>query len=160
MEFKFTEDNLKRIDESLSKYPQKRAAIMPVLYIAQEQNGFISGEVMLEVAKILEITPEDVLGVVTFYTMYHQKPVGKYHIQVCTNISCMLKGGYEIYNRVKDKLGIDNMQVTPDNLFSLEEVECMGACGSAPMLAVNEDFFENLTKDSTDQIIESLKNKN
>lgn len=160
MEFKFTEDNLKRVEESISKYPHKRAAIMPVLYIAQEQNGFISGEVMLEVAKILEITPEDVLGVVTFYTMYHQHPVGKYHIQVCTNISCMLKGGYEIYRRVKDKLGIDNMQVTPDSLFSLEEVECMGSCGTAPMLAVNEDYYENLTNESTDQIIESLKNNN
>ncbi|MDR3667149.1 MAG: NADH-quinone oxidoreductase subunit NuoE [Ignavibacteriaceae bacterium] len=160
MEFKFTEDNFKRVEESISKYPHKRAAIMPVLYIAQEQNGFISGEVMLEVAKILEITPEDVLGVVTFYTMYHQHPVGKYHIQVCTNISCMLKGGYEIYRRVKNKLGIDNMQVTPDSLFSLEEVECMGSCGTAPMLAVNEDYYENLTNESTDQIIESLKNNN
>ena len=160
MEFKFTEDNLKRIEETLIKYPHKRAALMPVLYIAQEQNGFISGEVMLEVAKILEITPEDVLGVVTFYTMYHQQPVGKYHLQVCTNISCMLKGGYEIYQCVKEKLGIDNMQVSPDKLFSLEEVECMGSCGTAPMLAVNEDYFENLTKEMTDQIIESLKNKN
>jgi NADH-quinone oxidoreductase E subunit len=160
MEFKFTEDNLKRIEESLSRYPQKRAALMPVLYIAQEQNGFISGEVMTEVAKILEITPEDVLGVVTFYTMYHQQPVGKYHIQVCTNVSCMLKGGYGIYERVKEKLGIDNMQVSPDKLFSLEEVECMGSCGSAPMIAVNEDYFENLTNEETDQIIDSLKNKN
>ena len=160
MEFKFTEDNLKRIEESISKYPHKRAAIMPVLYIAQEQNGFISGEVMLEVAKILEITPEDVLGVVTFYTMYHQVPVGKYHIQVCTNISCMLKGGYGIYELVKKRLGIDHMQVSSDKLFSLEEVECMGSCGSAPMLAVNEDYFENLTNEETDQIIESLKNRN
>ena len=159
MEFKFTDDNLKRVNESLAKYPHKRAAIMPVLYIAQEQNGFISGEVMTEVANLLEITPEDVLGVVTFYTMYHQQPMGKYHIQVCTNISCMLKGGYEIYDRVKEKLGLDNMQVSPDKLFSLEEVECMGSCGTAPMLAVNEDYFENLTKESTDQIIESLKIK-
>jgi NADH:ubiquinone oxidoreductase subunit E len=91
--------------------------------------------------------------------MYHQQPMGKYHIQVCTNISCMLKGGYEIYDRVKEKLGLDNMQVSPDKLFSLEEVECMGSCGTAPMLAVNEDYFENLTKESTDQIIESLKIK-
>ena len=159
MEFKFTEDNLKRIEESLSRYPQKRAALMSVLYIAQEQNGFISGEVITEVANLLEITSEDVLGVVTFYTMYHQQPMGKYHMQVCTNISCMLKGGYEIYERVKEKLGIDNMQVSPDKLFSLEEVECMGSCGTAPMLAVNEDYFENLTKESIDQIIESLKNK-
>ena len=132
---------------------------MPVLYIAQEQNGFISGEVITEVANLLEITSEDVLGVVTFYTMYHQQPMGKYHMQVCTNISCMLKGGYEIYERVKEKLGIDNMQISPDKLFSLEEVECMGSCGTAPMLAVNEDYFENLTKESIDQIIESLKNK-
>jgi NADH-quinone oxidoreductase E subunit len=159
MEFKFTDDNLKRVEASLAKYPYKRAAIMPVLYIAQEQNGFISGEVINEVANLLEITSEDVLGVVTFYTMYHQQPMGKYHMQVCTNISCMLKGGYEIYERVKEKLGIDNMQVSPDKLFSLEEVECMGSCGTAPMLAVNEDYFENLTKEATDQIIESLKNK-
>jgi NADH-quinone oxidoreductase E subunit len=158
MEFKFTEDNLKQVEESLGRYPHKRAAIMPVLYIAQKQNGFISGEVMKEIARVLEITPEDVLGVVTFYTMYHQQPVGKYHIQVCTNISCMLKGGYGIYERVKEKLGIENMQVTLDKLFSLEEVECMGSCGTAPMMAVNEDYFENLTKEMTDQIIESLKN--
>jgi NADH-quinone oxidoreductase E subunit len=160
MEFKFTEENIKKVNEAIAKYPQKRAALMPVLYIAQEQNGFLSTEVMTEVAGILEITPEDVLGVVTFYTMYHQNPVGKYHIQVCTNISCMLKGGYEIYKRVKEKLGIDNMQVTDDKLFSLEEVECMGSCGTAPMLAVNDDYFENLTEEQTGQIIESLKNKN
>ena len=160
MEFKFTEENLKKVNGAIAKYPQKRAALMPVLFIAQEQNGFISWEVMTEIAKILEITPEDVLGVVTFYTMYHQQSVGKYHIQVCTNVSCMLKGGYEIYVRVKEKLGIDNMQVTQDKLFSLEEVECMGSCGTAPMIAVNEDYFENLTNEKTEQIIESLKNKN
>jgi NADH-quinone oxidoreductase E subunit len=159
MEFKFTDDNLKRVEESLAKYPHKRAALMPVLFIAQEQNGFISGEVMTEIARILEITPEDVLGVVTFYTMFHQHPVGKYHIQVCTNVSCMLKGGYKIYELVKEKLGLNNMQVSPDKMFSLEEVECMGSCGTAPMLAVNEDYFENLTKESADQIIQSLKSK-
>ena len=160
MEFKFTEDNLKRIDAEVSKYPFKRAAVMKARYIGQEQNGWVSREVMDEVAGILEMTPEDVLGVVTFYTMYHQKPMGKYHLQVCTNVSCMLKGGYEIYGRVKEKLGIDHMQVTGDQLFSVEEVECMGSCGTAPMLAVNEDYFENLTMEQTDQIIESLKNKN
>ena len=133
---------------------------MPVLFIAQEQNEYISGEVMTEISRILEITPEDVLGVVTFYTMYHQQPVGKYHIQVCTNVSCMLKGSSGIYERVKEKLGLDHMQVTKDKLFSLEEVECMGSCGTAPMLAVNEDYFENLTKEEADQIIESLKNRN
>ena len=133
---------------------------MPVLYLAQEQNGFISQEVMNEVAKILEISAEEVLGVVTFYTMFHQKPVGKYHLQVCTNVSCMLRGGYKIYDHVKDKLKIENGGVTEDQIFSLEEVECMGSCGTAPMIAVNEDFYENLTVEQVDQILESLKQKN
>ena len=160
MEFKFTEENLKKIDEVLKKYPVKKPAVIPVLYIAQEQNGWISQEVIKEVAGILEITAEEVLGVVTFYTMYHQKQMGKYHIQVCTNVSCMLRGAYELYDQVKEKLGIDNMEVTEDMRFSLEEVECMGSCGTAPMIAVNEDYFENLDKQKVDQLIESLKNKN
>ena len=156
MEFKFTEENLKRVEEAVKKYPVKKAAVMPVLYIAQEQNGWISQEVIKEVAAILEMTAEDVLGVVTFYTMYHQKPAGKYHLQVCTNVSCMLRGAYKIYDHVKDKLNISNGGVTDDHLFSLEEVECMGSCGTAPMIAVNEDFYENLDVQKVDQILESL----
>lgn len=160
MEFKFTEENLIRVNEAVAKYPFKKAAVMPLLYIAQEQNKYISTEVMVEIAGILEITPEDVLGVVTFYTMYFQKPIGKYHIQVCTNVSCMLRGGYKLYDQVKEKLGIGNMEVTADKNFSLEEVECMGSCGTAPMLAVNEDFYENLSKEKVDEIIDSLKGVN
>lgn len=159
MEFKFTEENIVKVNEAIAKYPFKKSAVMPLLYIAQEQNGWISTEVMVEVASILGITPEDVLGVTTFYTMYFQKPMGKYHIQVCTNVSCMLRGGYKIYDQVKEKLGINNMEVTPDSVFSLEEVECMGSCGTAPMLAVNEDYFENLTKEKVDEILDSLKGK-
>jgi NADH-quinone oxidoreductase E subunit len=158
--FKFTEENLKRIDEVVKKYPARKPAVMPVLWIAQEQNGWISGEVMKEVALLLEMTPEEVLGIVTFYTMYHQKPMGKYHIQVCTNVSCMLKGGYRIFDHVKEKLGLKNMEVSEDMQFSLEEVECMGSCGTAPMIAVNEDYYENLDVNKTDKILESLKNKN
>ena len=160
MEFKFSEENLKKIEEILKKYPLKKPAVMPVLYLAQEQNGYISQEVMNEVANILEITPEEVLGVVTFYTMFHQKPVGKYHLQVCTNVSCMLRGGYKIYDHIRDKLKIENGDLTEDNTFSLEEVECMGSCGTAPMIAVNEDYYENLTLEQVDQILESLKQKN
>jgi len=159
-DFKFSEENLQKIDGILRKYPVKKPAVMPVLYLAQEQNGFISNEVIKETATILEMTPEEVLGVVTFYTMYHQKPRGKYHIQVCTNVSCMLRGGYELYDKVKEKLGIENMQVTGDSTFSLEEVECMGSCGTAPMIAVNEDYYENLTKEKLTEILDSLKNKN
>jgi NADH:ubiquinone oxidoreductase subunit E len=92
--------------------------------------------------------------------MYFQKPMGKNHIQVCTNVSCMLRGGYEIWNQVKEKLGIDNMGVTEDHKFSLEEVECMGSCGTAPMLAVNEDYYENLSKEKVEELINSLKNAN
>ena len=157
MEFKFSTKNLKKIDEILTRYPSKKPAVMPVLYLAQEQNGWISGEVMEEVAKVLDMHPEEVLGIVTFYTMYHQKPMGKYHIQVCTNVSCMLRGAYDIYDKVKEKLGIDNMEVTKDQMFSLEEVECMGSCGTAPMIAVNEDYYENLDKGKVLDIIKSLK---
>jgi NADH-quinone oxidoreductase subunit E len=156
MEFKFTEENIKRIEASKKKYPTSRAAIMDVLYIAQEQNGFISQEVMKEVASVLEIDAVDVVGVVSFYTMYHQKPVGKFHIQVCTNVSCMLRGGYDILSGVVDKLGIKLNEVTKDGKFSIEEVECMGSCGTAPMIAVNEEFYENLTKEKVNQILETF----
>lgn len=157
MEFTFSEQNLAKIDGVLKKYPVKKAAVMPVLYIAQEQNGYISGEAIEAIAKLLEITPQEVLGVVTFYTMYHKKPAGKYHLQVCTNVSCMLRGGYNIYEAVKEKLGIDNGGLTEDKKFSLEEVECMGSCGTAPMIAVNEDFYENITKEAALELIETLK---
>lgn len=160
MDFKFTENNLKRIEQETKKYPVKKPAVMAALYIAQEQNGFISNEVMKEVANLLEISSEEVLGVVTFYTMYHQKQMGKFHIQVCTNVSCMLRGGYEIWNQVKDKFGIEHMGVTPDQKFSLEEVECMGSCGTAPMIAINEDFYENLSKEKIEEILASLGSKN
>jgi len=160
MEFKFTEENLERIKQEFKKYPVKKPVVMAALYIAQEQNGFISNEVIKEVANVLEITPEEVLGVATFYTMYFKKPMGKYHIQVCTNVSCMLRGGYEIWNQVKGKMGVENLEVTDDSKFSLEEVECMGSCGTAPMIAVNEDYYENLTKEKVEEILESLKNTN
>lgn len=157
MKFTFTEENLKKIEAVRKKYPTALAAVMPVIYIAQEQNGYISEEVMEEIANVLGIDKVNVLSVVTFYTMYHTKPMGKYHVQVCTNVSCMLRGAYEIFDHVKNKLGIDNMQVTSDGKFSLEEVECMGACGGAPMVAINEDYFENLTKEKIEEILDSLK---
>lgn len=157
MSFTFTEENFKKAENHISKYPHKQAAVMPLLYIAQEQNGFISNEVMSEIARILEMKPEDVLGVVTFYTMYHQKQMGKFHIQVCTNVSCMLRGGYDILHQVEKKLNINDGEVTNDGLFSIEEVECMGSCGTAPMFAVNEDYFENLNEEKVNNILESLK---
>jgi NADH-quinone oxidoreductase subunit E len=157
MKFSFSEENLLKIETERKKYPTALAAVMSTLYIAQEQNGYISNEVMEEVASVLGIDKVNVLSVTTFYTMYYTRPMGKYHIQVCTNVSCMLRGGYEIFDQVKAKLGLDHMQVSSDKQFSLEEVECMGACGYAPMLAVNEDYYENLTKEKVQEILESLK---
>jgi NADH-quinone oxidoreductase E subunit len=160
MSFNFTEENLERIKQEFKKYPVIKPVVMKALYIGQEQNGFISNEVIKEVAHLLEMPAEEVLGVVTFYTMYHQKPMGKYHIQVCTNVSCMLRGGYEIWDSVKEKLEIENLTVTDDSMFSIEEVECMGSCGTAPMIAVNEDYYENLSKEKVEEILESLKRTN
>jgi NADH-quinone oxidoreductase subunit E len=160
MSFKFTQENLERIEKETQKYPVRKPAVMAALYLGQEQNGFISNEVIKEVADVLGITAEEVLGVVTFYTMYHQKQMGKYHIQVCTNVSCMLRGGYEIWDQVKRKFGIEHLGVTDDQKFSLEEVECMGSCGTAPMIAVNEDFYENLTKEKVEEILSSFGSKN
>ena len=157
MSFKFTEENIKRIETARKKYPTALAAVMDTVYIAQEQNGFISNEVMEEIANVLGIDKVNVLSVVTFYTMYHTKPMCKYHVQVCTNVSCMLRGAYEIWDSVKGKLGLDHMKVSQDGKYSLEEVECMGACGYAPMIAVNEDYFENLNKEKVFEILDSLK---
>lgn len=156
MEFKFSEENNLKIEKILLKYPGKKPAVMPLLYLAQEQNGWISVEVMKEVAAILEMDEEEVLGVATFYTMFYKKPMGKYHLQVCTNVSCMLRGGYEILDAVKNKIGLNDGDVTADYKFSIEEVECMGSCGTAPMIAVNEDYYENLSIDETEKIIDSL----
>jgi NADH-quinone oxidoreductase E subunit len=160
MEFKFTQENIDRIEQETKKYPVRKPAVMAALYIAQEQNGYITFEVMKEIANVLGMTAEEVLGVVTFYTMYHQKQMGKYHIQVCTNVSCMLRGGHEIWDQVKDKFRIDHLGVTEDKMFSLEEVECMGSCGTAPMIAINEDFYENLSKEKVEEILESLRSTN
>jgi len=157
MSFKFTEENLKRIQESRKKYPTPLAALMDTLWIAQDQNGYISNEVMEEIAGVLGIDKVLVLSAATFYTMYHKKPMGKHHIQVCTNVSCMLRGGYEIWKQIKEKYGIDNLGVTDDGNISIEEVECMGACGYAPMIAINEDYYENLTKEKVEEILGTLK---
>jgi NADH-quinone oxidoreductase subunit E len=155
--FKFTEENINKIEAVRKKYPTSLAAVMPVIYIAQEQNGYISNEVMEEIANVLSVDKVNVLSVVTFYTMYHTKQMGKYHIQVCTNVSCMLRGAFDIWESVKTKLNLNDMQVTHDGKFSLEEVECMGACGYAPMIAINEDYFENLNKEKVFEILDSLK---
>ena len=144
---------LEQIQKITERYPERQAAVMPVLWMAQKKWGWLSLPVMQAVAEALDLTLAHVQGVATFYTMYWKKPMGKKHVQVCTNISCMLRGGEQIYHHVKDRLGIGHMERTPDGEFSLEEVECMGACGGAPMIAVNEDYFENVSIDEVERLL-------
>ncbi|HCA42213.1 MAG TPA: NAD(P)H-dependent oxidoreductase subunit E, partial [Bacteroidetes bacterium] len=126
----------------------------------QDKYGYVSQEAMTYIAELLEVSSDHVLGVVTFYTMYFQKPTGKIHMQVCTNVSCMLRGGYDIFHYLSDKLKIKNKEKTHDGLFSIEEVECLGSCGTAPMLQVNnKEFYENLSVEKMDGLLEELKNK-
>lgn len=158
MEIKFTEENLKRLEEVKSHYPTKDAALMGALWIAQEQYGWLSKDVMQYVGDILGIPYEHVLGVAEFYTMYNKKPVGKYHLQVCTNVSCMLCGGYDVVDYISDKLDIGLGETTADGKFTLIEAECLGSCGTAPMMQINNYYEENLTKDKIDSIIEKLSN--
>lgn len=160
MKVEFDENELKQIEELKSHYFEPKAALMSVLWMAQKKFGWISPEVIDYVAELLNLPPSHVDGVVSFYTMYFKKPMGKFHIQVCTNISCLLRGGEEIYSYLVNSLGINDGEVTSDGMFSLEIVECMGACGGAPMIAVNQDYYENLDITKVKNIIENLKNKN
>ena len=156
-EFKFNEEELKQVEVYISKYPDKRAAVIPVLWMMQRKFRHIPKPAMEYVAELLDQTYAHIYGVVTFYTMFSQKPRGLYHLQVCTNVSCMLRQGEEIYKKISQKLDIRNHEVTSDGKFSLEEVECMGACSGAPMMAINEDFHENLELNKIDELIDSLK---
>ena len=153
----FTEENLKRVEELKKRYPTTMAMLLPVLWIAQEQFGWISEEAMHYVAGLLNLPYEHVLGVVTFYTMFNRKPVGKYHIQVCANVSCMLKGSDNIVEHLEKKLGVKTGETTPDRLFTLSEVECLGSCGTAPMMQVNNDYYENLTAAEVDRLLEQFR---
>lgn len=144
----FTEEDKKKIAEFVSRYPAKESAVMPALWYAQEKFGWLSIEAMNLVADALQMPRADVHGVASFYTMYWKKPMGKTHLAICTNISCMLCGGYELYNYIKKTYNIGNGDVTPDGLLSLEEAECLGSCGAAPAMQVNNyDYVENLTLD-------------
>jgi NADH-quinone oxidoreductase E subunit len=156
-EIVFNAQELEQLEKIKAKYPETQAAIMPTLWMAQKKFGWLSKDVMKYVAELLNLSFAHVYGVATFYTMYFKKPMGKYHVQVCTNVSCMLRGGDEIFVHLKNKFGIGHNERTADGIFSLEEVECMGACGGAPMIAVNEDFHENMTIEQVESLINTLK---
>jgi NADH-quinone oxidoreductase subunit E len=148
-----------RFDALVKKYPLKRSALIPMLLYAQDEIGYLSDAVVAEVAERIGITELEVRNVATYYSMLRFKPAGKYNVQVCTNISCMLRGGFEIYERFQEELGIGHKSVTSDGLFSLEEVECIGACCWAPAIQVNYDFYDDLTPELVHGILDAYRLK-
>ncbi|NQW29497.1 MAG: NAD(P)H-dependent oxidoreductase subunit E [Ignavibacteria bacterium] len=157
MTHSFSTEELSEITKLKSQYPDAKAAIMPVLWMAQKKWEWLSEDVLRTVATVMELPYAHVLGVASFYTMYYKKPMGRHHVQVCTNVSCMLRGGAELYADVKGKLGVGHNQTTADGKYSLEEVECMGACGGAPMIAINEQFFENVNSAKVMTLIDACE---
>ena len=148
-----TEQNLKKIEEIKKRYPTAKAALLPTLWIAQEQYGWISQETMKEVASLLILPYGHVLGVVSFYSMFYDKPIGKYHLQVCTNVSCQLLGSEKIVDYLSKKCGTKIGETSVDAKYTLSEVECLGSCGTAPMMQINDEYYENLTKEKIDHIL-------
>ena len=137
----------------LNHYPTKRSVLVPTLLYAQDEVGHLSDEVIQEIAGRVELSELEVRNVISYYSMLTTKPRGKYNVQVCTNIACLLRGGEQILDHCKMKLGIGHKQTTPDGMFSLEEVECIGACSWAPAAQVNYDFHENLTPEKMDRVL-------
>ena len=150
-------ENVKaEIKQFKGKYPDPKSALLTALHVAQREHGWLSPEVMRDVAEVMDLPPTEVASVASFYTMFNRQPVGKNLIQVCTNISCSLLGAEHIVEYLKDKLGIDVGETTPDNKFTLAIVECLGSCGTAPMMQVNDTYYESLTEEKIDQILEEL----
>ena len=153
----FPEEVKKRFDWILTRYPTKEAALLPTLHLAQETWGWISPEVVHYVGGLLDLSPATVFGVVSFYDMYRQKPFGKYELRVCTNLSCMVSNAYDIYEGLCDKLDVRPGQTTKDGLYTVLEVECLGSCGTAPVVQVNNDYHENMSVEKMDALLERLK---
>jgi len=145
-----------KFNQLVGRYPVKRSALIPMMMYAQDEFGHLSDEILDEIARRLGLNMTEVTETLSYYSMLHRKPVGKNHVQVCTNTSCQLRGGFEILAHVEKRLGIGNRQTTPNGIFSLEEVECMGACSGAPAMQVNYDFYENLTPEKVDAILDQF----
>lgn len=150
-----------RFEKLMRSYPpgRERSALIPMLLFAQDETGAVTPDVVEEVARRLNITPLQVEEVVSYYSMLRRKPAGRHHLQICTNISCLLRGGRELFEHASRRLEIGNKEVTPDGQFSLEEVECLGACSWAPAMAVNYDYYHAMTPEALDRLIDSLEKK-
>ena len=145
------------ITELLSRYPVKRSALLPLLNLAQREQGYVSEAAMKEIAKILDLTPPQVYETATFYTMLNLKPIGKFHIQICKSIMCGLVGSDDLIQWLQNHLGIRVGQTTGDRLFTLSAVECLGSCGTAPMMQINDDYYEQLTAEKVGRVLEDLR---
>ncbi len=147
----------KEIEEILSRYPVKRSALIPLLYLAQREHGYVTEAAMTEIAGLLKLTPPQVYETATFYTMLNLKKVGTHHIQVCKSLMCALVGSDTVIGWIKTKLGIGPGETTGDGLFTLTAVECLAACGTAPMMQINDDYYERLTEEKVDKILADLR---
>lgn len=152
----FSAERFEEFKKVVARYPEKEAALLPTLWMAQEDFGYLSLDVMKYVAKILEIPPSKVYSVASFYTMFKKEPTGKYLVQICRTLSCKLRGAEEVTEHICNKLGIKPDETTSDNKFTVIEVECLGSCGTAPMIQINNDYYENLTRTKINNILDSL----
>jgi NADH-quinone oxidoreductase subunit E len=157
MALEFSPETLKQFDEVVSRYPLKQSAVLPVLYMAQKEFGHLSQEAIEYVAKLMDIPAARLYGVVTFYTMLNMNPVGRHHLQVCRTLPCALQGSERIINFLKNRLGINPGETTPDGKFTLSEVECLASCGTAPVMQINDDYCENLSEEKIEKVFENLK---
>ena len=155
--FKYTPENEVKFQEYVTRYPKIDSVMLPALWLVQEQENWVSPEAMIYVAEKLGKTPIQVYEVATFYTMFNLKPIGKHHIELCKTLSCMLCGSKKIKKHIKETIGIEPGQTSEDGLFHLSEVECLGACGGAPMFALNGNYHENLTISKVDELIGECK---
>lgn len=153
---RFSEANLKTAAEIISRYPRTKSALIPLLHLAQEQDGYVADDAMEHIAELLDITPAEVIGTCSFYEMFKREPVGDYVVNVCTNIACMLLGGEELLGHLEDRLGIKAGSTTADGAFTLEDVECIAACTEAPCLQVNYRYFYKVTPDDADALVDDL----
>ena len=154
-----TEESTKQMREKASLYPQRKSAILPALTIAYRQVGHLNNDIYKEISRVIRVPHVEVAEAATFYTLFPKQPVGKYLIQVCHNISCALLGADSLVAYLEQKLGIKKGETTPDKLFTLVAVECLGSCATAPMMQINQDYYENLTREKVDGILEKLKAK-
>ena len=155
----FSEETEAKFRHLASIYPRKRSALIPMLLLAQKEHGYIKAETIQYVGKYLDLDPSEVDSILSFYTLLRRRPVGKYHIMICTNLACLLQGSDNIEACVKRKLGVNLGEITPDGLFSAIEFECLGSCTTAPVIQVNGEFYENLDVKKTETILDELRRR-